>query len=141
MKTEQLTDKQLTSIVDRRLSQRKAITDIFDSIAPEWSEEHIGVKLHDKYNLINSKSELVSPTQWFDNIGYFAKGYVWVELNKKFNFIDTNGNYLSPNLWFNMVGGFENNSNYSYVMIDNKCLWIDLQGNLLDNEQMELLGE
>ena len=72
---------------------------------------------------------MLSPNQWFDDIGDFYDGYVRVKLNKKYNFIDVQGNLVFPNQWFDFAYDFYDG--YARVKLNNKWYQIDTKGNIV----------
>ena len=94
-----------------------------------FSNGYAKVKLNSKWNLIDTQGKLVSPNQWFDDIGNFYDGYAKVKLNSKFNFIDTQGKLFSPNQWFDGAGDFSDG--YAKVKLNSKFNFIDTQGKLV----------
>ena len=86
------------------------------------------VKLNSKWNFIDMKGNLVSPSQWFDYVFKFFNGYATVRINNKYNLINTRGKLLSPNLWFDSVGNFFNG--YTISKLNGKWYKIDTKGNI-----------
>ena len=105
-----------------------------------FSNGYAKVKLNSKWNLIDTQGKLVSPNQWFDDIGNFYDGYAKVKLNSKFNFIDTQGKLFSPNQWFDGAGDFSDG--YAPVKLNGKWNLIDTQGKLVSpNQWFDYVGD
>ena len=115
------------------LAQGKKPEEIFDWIDGKSYDELHCVGLNNKYNLINTKGELLSPNLWFGNVWDFSDGYARVILNDKYNFINTNGELLwkkPVNQWFDSVCNFYNG--YAQVALNGDRYKLRKDGVLCD---------
>ena len=86
------------------------------------------------WNWLNENGNLVSPNQWFDNVGDFDDGFSMVRLNKKYNFIGKNGQLVS-NQWFDNAYSFSNGFAQVLLTDNNYFNFIDTKGNLYDENK------
>ena len=77
-----------------------------------------------KWNLFKQNGELLSPNQWFDNIGEFNRGIARVELNGKSNLINRDGELSSPNKWVDEIIGYTNS--FARVKIQGQTYMLDI---------------
>ena len=105
---------------------------LFDSV-DKFYEGFAIVKLNDKYNFIDTKSNLLLPNQWFDWCDPFHEGFAVVNLNDKWNFIDTNGKLLSSNQWYDYCFNFR--EGFAIVKLNDKYNFIDINCEILSSNQ------
>jgi hypothetical protein len=72
-------------------------------IVSDFTSGFARVRLNHKRNLINTKGEILSPNQWFDDGSRFEDGFAKVKLNHEMNLINTKGGLVSPHRWFDYL--------------------------------------
>lgn len=132
-----------STIVDKNL--KPIIKKSYDFI-DYYKDGLFDVCYNDKWNLINTKGELVRK-EWYESksesrkykskykIGIFSDGYALINENGKWNFIDRKGKLLSDE-WYTDANAF----NCGCAIVRNryyKCNVINKKGNLLFDEWLD----
>ena len=116
------------TVAMKKLSNGEDLEDIFDWLLI-LENGYTEVELMGRCNFIGPNGELVSPNQWYDEVGDFFDGYATVRVGEQFNFISTNGKLITPNKWYDEVGDFHNG--YAKVRIDEQWNFIGTNGKLI----------
>lgn len=124
----------------QRVRNGEALKDVFKFVLPSNVEGIARVFLLGKGNFINTKGELLSPNQWFDEEAEFYEGYASVNVNGKCNFINTKGELLSPNQWFDDTWDFH--GGFAKVKLNGEEHKIDTNGNIVESiNQKDLISQ
>jgi len=113
----------------------KGVDYIDENFKSEYSDI-FKIKLHNKWNIVRGDGQLLSPNQWFDDIGNqynesFYNGFIPVRVNNKWNLLNINGGLVSQQ-WFDKVGDFE--EGMCGVQLNNKWNFINTKGQLMSHQ-------
>ena len=110
--------------VPELLASGKNAGEIFNNVK-NWSDEFYRVSLHEKYNLLNKKSNTLLCRRWYDSITDFTEGFARIKLNGKYGFIDKTGREICP-LKYDLVGNFS--EGFARIKLNGKYGFIDTIG-------------
>jgi hypothetical protein len=100
----------------------------FKYIDVQWFNEGLaGVKLNDKWGVINKKGDLVIPF-YYDEIGIFSNGLAPVKIKNKWGFINKFGHVVVDTIYDEVVMF---NKGLARVQLNNKIGYIDINGELV----------
>lgn len=113
----------------------KGVDYIDENFKSEYSDI-FKIELHNKWNIVRGDGQLLSPNQWFDDIGNqynesFYNGFIPVRVNNKWNLLNINGGLVSQQ-WFDKVGDFE--EGMCGVQLNNKWNFINTKGQLMSHQ-------